>query len=78
MNLPTHILMYAFRYAIGRMTYAVSEVAKEIITHAAEIPDDMKRRIISEITDAEKKGQLGHDCDRDDWFAVRQKLESML
>lgn len=42
MNLSEDILFYAFRYALGRMTYAVSTVADEIILHAHEI--DRKTR----------------------------------
>jgi hypothetical protein len=82
----SEIYFYAFRYCLGRMTYAVTDfcqqatkVIVEIKTHDLELMD-------KEITEAEQRHNegpdmnwLGHDCDRREWLkfreTVRQELE---
>lgn len=77
MNLPPDILFYAFRYALGRMTYAVHDVAAEIIRHADSIPPKDRLTMIKEITEAIDKGHAGMDMDRRQWQAVRDALQKV-
>lgn len=75
MNLSEDILFYAFRYALGRMTYAVSTVADEIILHAHEIDRKTRLTMIKEITAAIEKGQAGMDTDVETWKSVVAELQ---
>lgn len=75
MNLSEDILFYAFRYTLGRMTYAVSTVADEIIRHAHEINGKTRLTMIKEITAAIEKGQAGMDMDVKTWESVVAKLQ---
>jgi hypothetical protein len=77
MNLPSDILFYAFRYALGRMTYAVHDVAAEIIRHASSMPPKDRITMIKEITAAIDKGEAGMDMDRRQWEAVREALRGV-
>lgn len=72
------IFLCAFRYALGRMTYIVSEVAAEIRKNAALLDDSTKRLIIAEITEAEVGGRLGMDMDAKVWLELRQVLEKYI
>lgn len=77
MNLPPDILFYAFRYALGRMTYVVHDVASEIIRNASAIPSKDRLTMIKEITVALDKDQAGMDMDRKEWEAVRNTLQQV-
>lgn len=64
------IIMYAFRYALGRRTYSVKDVSDCIIDNWHRLQDKYKERIIEEIEVAIQKNQAGDDCDVDRWKAV--------
>lgn len=66
---PAHdpaILVYAFRYALGRSSYAVGDVISALLR--ADLPDNDRRMIVREIN-----GALGWDSPplplRDEWRA---------
>ena len=69
------ILFYAFRYALGRMTYAVHEVASEIIRNEASISPEMRALMIQEIAEAIEKGNAGMDMDAREWQRVADTLK---
>ena len=75
MNLSSDILFYAFRYALGRMTYAVHDVATEILRNSKSIPNKDRHNMIKEITEALEKDQAGMEMDRKQWEAVRYELQ---
>lgn len=68
------ILFWAFRYALGRRTYAVGDVAEAIKLHKLRLTPMMRTMIASEITDADLRGGLGDECDERCWSAVRSEL----
>ena len=68
------ILFYAFRYALGRRTYAVATVAQEIIDRASELSQKTMRLMCNEIAEAELKQALGDECDAKHWREVRHRL----
>jgi hypothetical protein len=70
------IHFWAFRYALGRMTYAVSDVAMALHAHKHRLPERVRETICREITEAEERGGLGHECDQRAWIAVREALSS--
>ena len=74
MNLSEDILFSAFRYALGRMTYVVDEVADTIKEHAAEINPKYRAMMIREIEQAILKDAAGMEMDRRTWEACAQAL----
>lgn len=68
------ILFYAFRYALGRRTYAVGLVAAELIKHCQLLPKQTRVMICNEIEDAQKRDGLGDRCDIEQWERVLKEL----
>lgn len=65
------ILFYAFRYALGRATYAVSDVVEALILVEPKLSWRTKEQIANEIEKAHNEDNLGHDCDKELWLYVR-------
>ncbi len=72
------ILFYAFRYAAGRCTYAVSDVCQALIENMYKLHDLTKKQIIQEIEDKKDNGQLGMAMDEDEWLRVSNILQQNL
>ena len=69
-------LSCAFRYALGSMTYVVSEVVEDILTNWDKISDGTKERFVKEITEHRAKfGQCGMDMDDQQWQKIIDKFE---
>lgn len=63
------IMIFAFRYALGRMSYAPGMVVETLIKNEDHIPKANKELIIHEILDHESTfGNLGHEYDRRTWY----------
>lgn len=69
------LILSAFRYALGRMTYIVPVVANVIGESKDELDNQTIDLIIQEIEDAEKENSLGMECDIDVWIGLKKKLE---
>jgi hypothetical protein len=65
------MVIAAFRYALGRTSYASAIVPKEIRRLWPRLPQSDRELIVREITAAMVRDQLGHDCDRQEWVALR-------
>lgn len=64
-------MFWAFRYALGRHTYAVSDVADYLIRHKSEIGATTKAMIRREIKEHfDKYGDEGWECDMRSWYDV--------
>lgn len=70
------ILFYAFRYALGRSTYAVGDVVEELIKHKDILSDMTKGLIVKEIKEAIKEKKAGHGSDKVEWMGVANTLEN--
>lgn len=68
-------LLCAFDYAVGRMTYVVSEVTADIIDAAPKLSDKAKAYMIKEIDRRDAVNSLGMPMDRDEWYKVREALK---
>ncbi len=68
------VIFYAFRYALGRATYAVGDVIEIIETHLDIITQYNKHLMIKEIKQAIEYDRAGWDCDRKDWEELLEKL----
>ncbi len=64
------IIIYAFRYALGRETYAVGLVTDYLIENWSKIDSFVKLRIKSEIQDALKKDKVGMEMDEKCWKKI--------
>lgn len=70
------ILMYAFRYALGRTTYAVSDVVKLIGEGRDHFKDWERDKICKEILEYEEyHGTLGTDMETKMWYDLIVKLQ---
>lgn len=72
------ILFYAFRYALGRSTYAVEDVCPKIIKLIDAISEKTLKLIHEEICDADKNNRLGMPSDKKSWMKVKLKIEDKL
>lgn len=68
------IAFCAFRYALGRQTYAVGEVGAYLIRVRDHLPRHARRLICSEIEEAIERGEAGADMDVSNWRAVAAAL----
>lgn len=77
----------AFRYYLGRMTYAVSDFCELLIKQWETLPERTKALIKKELAVAIREDDenrldgkyypgLGHDCDRHQWLKVRDFIQS--
>ncbi len=64
------MVMYSFRYALGRKTYAVSTVSDYLIENWHRFKDHTKEQMIKEIEEAIKRGEAGMECDVDSWKRI--------
>lgn len=68
--LEHNIIFYAFRYALGRQTYAPSEVVGYLETYWLDIPTMTRHKIQSEIREAIGRGEAGSSIDIKTWKKV--------
>ena len=67
-----NILFFAFRYALGRQTYAVSIVVDEIIEHWDSLEQNTKIQMHKEIREAINDHAAGWGCDVTEWRRILQ------
>lgn len=78
----TTLWLGAFRYYVGRMTYAVSDFCDLLIANWAALPESTRKLIQRDLEEefhrddaARERGSehlpLGNDCDRRQWERVR-------
>jgi 2C-methyl-D-erythritol 2,4-cyclodiphosphate synthase len=68
------LLVYSFRYALGRMTYAVSDVAMAIILNKHVLHPYTKELIRKEIAEAISMDRAGMEMDVEEWSNVYAEL----
>ena len=64
------ILAYAFRYALGRSTYAAHEVADTLTQEWPDLTQALREFFKREIREALEKDRAGHDIDREMWSRI--------
>ena len=64
------ILFYAFRYVLGRMTYAVTTVVEELIVNWDEFDVNTQILIKKEILEAISDEKAGMQMDVDEWEKI--------
>ena len=77
--LENRIIIYAFRYALGRMSGSVSDVCDCIKENVDSFKSWELQQIIEEIKQYEELyGNLGQECDRQQWYDLIKFLEEMI
>lgn len=74
-NEQDQVLFYAFRYALGRMTYVVNDVVNLLINHKDVLTDSHKHLVQKEIKKSIEINQAGMDCDVKEWRKVLEEFE---
>ena len=69
------ILLYAFRYALGRMTYSTYTMQHAITEAWPMLNDGAKALIKREIREYEAENMLGMECDRQGWLKLLELPE---
>ena len=84
LNVSTDILIYAFRYAIGRQTYAPLVIQETIQTNINNLETWVLVKMVDEINYTEKMGEVdtdsninvfGDETNRKIWENIRAELE---
>ena len=68
------LLFYAFRYGLGRMTYAVEEIASIIINHLSVLSENHKNIMIKEIEKAISEDRAGMAIDKAIWVNLMDEI----
>ena len=78
-EVPTVILMYAFRYALGRKTGAPSTISTEIRRNINSFKEWELKQIIKEILEHEEYyDSLGDDVDKIEWYSLVNTIDNHL
>jgi len=71
------MLIYAFRYALGRCTYAPHDMVKIIWRNREGLSNADRDLFIREIREAIERDMAGHECDKRAWEGLLADLEAM-
>lgn len=72
------VAVWAVRYALGRMTYAVSDVVDVMIANSRFLRPETRARIVADIDEAFNKGRVGMEMDEAQWRRLRSALAPAL
>jgi len=64
------LLIYAFRYTLGRATYAPHTIVEILKLRWGMLSDSDKRLFQSEIKEAIEHDNAGHYCDKKAWQSI--------
>ncbi len=71
------ILVYAFRYALGRLTYAASDVRRAVEANLDAMPQRDRALMADEIRRALLEGRLSA-AEGDEWADLAERLDATL
>lgn len=74
-TVDNEILFYAFRYSLGRMSFASRKVQDNILENLHNLKAKDIKQIIKEI---EQAPSLGLDYEKLEWIKFKKKLEKYL
>lgn len=63
--------VWAVRYALGRMTYAVGDVVDTLLDHQQDLSPKSKEVIVRDINEALAEKRTGMQMDTDQWVRLR-------
>lgn len=77
--LENRIIIYAFRYALGRMSGSVSDVCDCIKENVDNFKSWELKQIVDEIKQHEELyGNLGQECDKQQWYNLIEFLKERI
>lgn len=65
-----NMIMWAFRYALGRRTGAVDDAVQHLITHWEKLATFTQNQIKDEIKEAIRLDKAGSSCDIKSWEEI--------
>jgi len=68
-----NIILYAFRYCLGRQSYAVSEMVEYLLENWKNISEQTKEKIKHEIECAIRSNEAGANIDVKEWKKILSK-----
>jgi len=71
------MLIYAFRYALGRATFASKDMSEIIWRNRDGLSNADRDLFCREIRDAIERDHAGHECDKKAWAGLLADLEAM-
>lgn len=77
-NVDPALLVYAFRYALGRRTYAPIDVQRAILHNLDALPLSDRMLFVRETERALEQDQAGAPFDRDGWVEFMEKVRASL
>lgn len=72
------LILYAMRYALGRKTFAVSDVAEMIEDHMQELSKSTMELMVRDIEKEGERHNLGMEMDKKIWMNLVVKLKGRL
>ena len=69
-NVSENMIMWAFRYALGRRTGAVDSVINHLMKHWDRLAEQTQNQIKQEIATAVEMKMAGAECDVESWQKV--------
>ena len=69
------LILCAVRYALGRKTYIVYDVAEIVKKNPSELRDDTLILLDRDIRRELERGNYGMQCDLEIWQALRQTIQ---
>lgn len=69
------MVLCAFRYCLGRMTYAVSTCVDWLLRNWGGFSKHTQERIVKEINEAFDKNNYGMEMDKEQWQRILDKHE---
>ena len=70
------ILHYAMRYALGRRSYAVTDLVREITRVVDHIRPSLRQLMIDDIDTALAQDRAGDAADAAEWLRARNALDA--
>ena len=68
------MLLFAFRYALGRRSAAPSDVRDLFMRYGSVFPPYQRQQIVRDIRHAIETNSAGDDCDVDVWRQVEKEM----
>jgi uncharacterized protein with von Willebrand factor type A (vWA) domain len=74
---PNELVHAAFRYFLGRRTISACAFADDLAEAAPALEKNTREMIIKEIKEAQKRNELGHQCDIEAWNKCLTTMEGI-
>lgn len=76
-SVDPYMMLCAVRYALGRTSYMVGDVAEELRRVAPLLPPKVRLVIERDIAEVLERNEAGDPCDQKEWRACLRLLKSL-